>query len=124
MFIGPSKSKQGEWEANDDEESTSCCVCARELHKYLLIMEEKGGMGVTLPFQHISRAGHSGGTEPIGSVSRFLQNFGSYIICTDRLFLEAGTDQLRFRVVRFGSGTCRRNRSFKMHKNSSFNSKF
>jgi hypothetical protein len=70
------------------------------------------------------RAGHSGGTEPFGSVPRFLQNFSSQIIGTDRLFLEVGTDQLGFRVVRFGSGTYRRNRSFKMHKNSSFNSKF
>ena len=25
----------------------------------------------------ITRAGHSGGTDPIGSVPRFLQNFGS-----------------------------------------------
>jgi len=25
----------------------------------------------------LGRAGHSGGTEPIGSVPRFLQNFGS-----------------------------------------------
>ena len=30
------------------------------------------------PLTHvITRAGHSGGTEPIGSVPRFLQNFGS-----------------------------------------------
>ena len=48
----------------------------------------------------IFRSGHSGLTEPIGSVPQFLQKFGSQNIATDRLFSEVGNKEIRFR---FGS---------------------
>ena len=57
------------------------------------------------------RAGHSVLTEPISSVLRFSEKFGSSKIGTDRFFLGSRTEQFRFRLVRFGSGTNRTNRS-------------
>ena len=56
------------------------------------------------------RPGHSVLTEPIGSVPRFLHKFGSSKLGTDRFFLEVGTETIRFRLIRFGSGYNRTNR--------------
>ena len=65
------------------------------------------------------RAGHSVLTEPIGSVLRFSEKFGSSKIGTDRFFLGSRTEQFRFRLVRFGSGSNRTNRSnLKIVKNT------
>ena len=50
-------------------------IYPKGLYELLLYVKEKYGNPTVYITEN--RAGHSGGTEPIGSVPRFLQNFGS-----------------------------------------------
>ena len=57
------------------------------------------------------RPGHSVLTEPIGSVLRFLNKFGSYKTGTVWFFLGVRTEEFRVRFLRFGSSYNRWNRT-------------
>ena len=55
-------------------------------------------------------------TEPIGSVLRFLKNFGSWKTGTVRFFSKLRTEKLWVWFFRFGSGYNRKNRTPRMYK--------
>jgi hypothetical protein len=58
------------------------------------------------------RPGHSVLTEPIRSVPRFLYKFSSQKIGTNKFFKEVGTEEIQFRLFRFGCGYNRINRLY------------